>query len=114
MCTDEYGRADSAQFYMENDVLLAPGAPMAQGREAIADAWKGFLEMKGFHLEFAPTKIEVASSDDLAYEIGSYSLRYQDEDDEQVRDNGKYVVVWKKADGNGRQPRISSTQTSEG
>jgi uncharacterized protein (TIGR02246 family) len=90
-----------AQFYMENAVLLAPGAPIAQGREAIADAWKSImLELKDFHLEFAPTKIEAASSGDLAYELGTYSLRYQDEDDAQVEDNGKYVVVWKKADGN--------------
>ncbi len=89
-----------AQFYMENGVLLAPGAPMAQGREAIADAWKSFVELKSFHLQFAPTKIEAASSGDLAYEIGTYSLAYQDEDNEQVHDNGKYVVVWKKADGN--------------
>jgi uncharacterized protein (TIGR02246 family) len=89
-----------AQFYMENGVLLAPGAPMAQGREAIADAWKStIMELKNFHLEFAPTKIEVASSGDLAYEIGTYSLAYQDEDNEQVHDRGKYVVVWKKADG---------------
>ncbi len=90
-----------AQFYMENGVLLAPGSPIAQGREAIADAWKSvILELKDFHLEFAPTKIEVSSSGDLAYEIGTYSLAYQNEDDEQAHDNGKYVVVWKKADGN--------------
>jgi uncharacterized protein (TIGR02246 family) len=90
-----------AQFYMENGVLLAPGAPMAQGREAIADSWKStIMELKNFHLEFTPTKIDVASSGDLAYEIGTYSLAYQGEDDEQVHDKGKYVVVWKKADGN--------------
>jgi ketosteroid isomerase-like protein len=57
------------------------------------------MELKNFHLEFAPTKIEVASSGDLAYEMGTYSLAYQG-DDEQLHDNGKYVVVWKKADGN--------------
>ncbi len=90
-----------AQFYMQNGVLLAPGVPIAQGREAIAEAWKNVLmELKNFHLEFAPTKIEVASSGDQAYEIGTYSLAYQGEDDEQLHDNGKYVVVWKKADGN--------------
>jgi uncharacterized protein (TIGR02246 family) len=90
-----------AQFYMANGVLLAPGAPMAQGREAIADSWKStMMELNNFHLEFAPTKIEVASSGDLAYEMGTYSLAYQGENNEQVHDNGKYVVVWKKADGN--------------
>jgi hypothetical protein len=51
-------------------VLLAPGAAMAQGREAIADSWRStMMELKNFHLEFAPTKIEVASSGDLAYEM---------------------------------------------
>ena len=90
-----------AQFYMENGVLLAPVAPMAQGREAIEELWKTtIMELKNFHLEFAPTKIEVASSGELAYEMGTYSLAYQGEDDEQLHDNGKYVVVWKKADGN--------------
>jgi uncharacterized protein (TIGR02246 family) len=90
-----------AQFYMENGVLLAPGAPMAQGREAIANSWRStMMELKNFHLEFAPTKIEVASSGDLAYEMGTYSLAYEGVDDVQEHDNGKYVVVWKKADGN--------------
>jgi hypothetical protein len=60
---------------MENGVLLAPGTPMAQGREAVEKLWKStIMELKNFHLEFAPTKIEVASSGDLAYEMGTYSL----------------------------------------
>lgn len=87
-----------AQFYTENGAILAPGAPIAEGRDAIAKAWKGFVGMKDFHLDFRPTKIDVASSGDMAYEIGAYTLSFRGEKGA-VQDEGKYVVVWKNTGG---------------
>lgn len=45
-----------------------------------------------------PTKIDVSSSGDMAYEIGTYSLNFHG-DKGPVQDEGKYVVVWKNVGG---------------
>lgn len=90
-----------AQFYAPDGALLAPHAPIARGRDAIQAAWAGLLKMKDFHLTFAPTKISVATGNDMAYEIGTYTLRFAG-DSGPVKDNGKYVVVWTRQDGHWR------------
>jgi ketosteroid isomerase-like protein len=47
--------------------------------------------------------VEIEASGDLAYEIGSFSLRVPAENNSMVTFTGNYVVVWKRgADGNWR------------
>ena len=50
----------------------------------------------GFSLHFAPTRIEVADSKDLAYDVGTFELNLNDEAGKSMTIPGKYVVVWKK------------------
>ena len=88
----------SANFYAVDGVIMPAGAPIAQGRSAIASVWKGFLGLKNFDLTFAPSEVTIASSGDIAYEIGTYALGF-DGDKGPVKDVGKYVVVWKKVEG---------------
>ena len=90
--------ASIVRFYAEDGAVLPPGAPLAQGHEAIAKVWSGLVGLKGFALTFAPTKITIAAAGDMAYEIGTYSLSFESEKGP-VRDSGKFVVVWKKVDG---------------
>ena len=87
-----------ANFYASDGALLAVGAPAANGTDAIAAAWKGLLSLKNLSLTFLPTKVSVSTAGDLAYEVGSYALAF-DSDKGPVKDQGKYVVVWKKVDG---------------
>lgn len=84
-----------AAFYAEDGSILAPGMPIAKGRDAVEAAWKGLVGMKDFSLTFSPSLVEVAQSGDIAYEIGTYELGYST--DKPVDEKGKYVVVWKKA-----------------
>ena len=90
--------AGSAGFYAADGALLAPNAPIAQGTAAVTAAWQSLLGMKNVNLTFAPTSIVVASGGDMAYDIGTYNLSF-DSDKGPVKDAGKYVVVWKKVDG---------------
>jgi uncharacterized protein (TIGR02246 family) len=90
--------AATATFYAEDGAILPPDAPIAKGREAIANVWQGFFKLNGFHLTFAPTRLNVSSAADLAYEIGTYSVAFSG-DNGPVKDEGKYVVAWKKVDG---------------
>jgi uncharacterized protein (TIGR02246 family) len=85
-------------FYAPDGLFMAPNAPPAQGRQAIGEAWRGLLELPGVVLTFGATRIEVSESGDLAYDVGIYALGF-DSESGRVNDNGKYVVVWKKVEG---------------
>jgi uncharacterized protein (TIGR02246 family) len=87
-------------FYAEDAVMFPPGGQMASGREAITKAWQSMSSQPGFALTFAPTKVEVSKSGDLAYEIGDYALTVNDKRGKPQTSKGKYVVVWgKQPDG---------------
>ena len=58
------------KFYADDGVLLPQGAPLAEGHNAIAKVWRGYFDLPDFSLTFSPTKINVSSSGDMAYEIG--------------------------------------------
>ena len=87
-------------YYADGASLLAPGAPLAAGKDAIQKAWAGMLATPGFSLTFTPTKIEVSRAEDLAYEIGDYQMTTNDKKGKPQTVNAKYVTVWgKQPDG---------------
>ncbi|HVA72708.1 MAG TPA: SgcJ/EcaC family oxidoreductase [Candidatus Limnocylindrales bacterium] len=90
----------TASFYAGDGVLLAPGAPMASGKDAIRNTWAKLMGTPGFALSFAPTEIKISPSGDLAYEIGEYELTAGGKKGKPKTVKAKYVVVWgKQADG---------------
>jgi uncharacterized protein (TIGR02246 family) len=89
----------SAEFYATDGVMMPPGTPAIESREALTAAWQGLFSKPGFQLTIKSTKIVVAQAGDLAYERGVYELAFDGEQGP-VKDKGKYVVVWKKVDGN--------------
>jgi ketosteroid isomerase-like protein len=91
----ESGAASSRQCFLEGfDAESAP-CPMS---------------MPGFSLRFAPTKIEVAKSSDLAYDVGTFELKLNDANGSPTTTMGKYVVVWKKQpDGHWKDADIFNT-----
>lgn len=87
-------------FYAENGTLLAPGAPIASGKDAVRKTWAALMGSPGFALSFAPTKIEISKSGDYAYEIGDYQLTLNGKAGKPQTTKQKYVVVWgKQGDG---------------
>ena len=88
----------TADFYAADGMIMPPGSPAAQGHEAVAAVWNGFYQLKDFQLVFTPTSITIAEAGDVAYDIGTYDLSFTG-DAGKVTDHGKYVVVWKKVDG---------------
>ncbi|HVB35642.1 MAG TPA: DUF4440 domain-containing protein [Candidatus Acidoferrales bacterium] len=88
-------------FYAENGTLLAPGAPLASGKDAIRKTWAGLMGSPGFALSFAPAKIEISKGGgDSAYEIGDYQLTVNGKNGKPQTVKAKYVVVWgKQTDG---------------
>ena len=102
------GDADAiGQLYTENAELIAPGAPVARGRSAIAAAWKATIAtgIKDLALQTA----EVESAGDLAYETGTVRIVARDG----TPTHGRYVVVWKKKAVGGSSIATSGTPSGE-
>jgi uncharacterized protein (TIGR02246 family) len=92
--------AKTATFYAENAALMAPGSPVAHGRDAIQKAFATMMADPNFALSFAPTKVEVSKSGDMAYDIGDYQLTLSGKKGKPETTKAKYVVVWgKQSDG---------------
>jgi ketosteroid isomerase-like protein len=92
--------AKCATFYSETGAALPFNAPLVSGRANLREFLSGLMSKPGFALRFAPTRIEVAQSRELAYDIGTFELKLNDENGQSMTIPGKYLVVWKKqADG---------------
>ncbi len=87
-----------ANFYAEDGYFMPPNAPRVDGHGAISGAWAGMLQLPNVSLTFAPTDIVIAEAGDMAYDIGTYDLGW-DGPDGRIEDNGKYVIVWRKVNG---------------
>ena len=90
-----------ASHYEDAAILMVPGAPVSNGRDAIRNDLKQMLSDPAMALTFHASKIEVAKSGDLAYTQGSYTLKVTDPATHKViNDHGSYVTTYhKQADG---------------
>jgi ketosteroid isomerase-like protein len=82
--------------YADDAFMLPFGAPIAAGTDAIRKTWSALMAKPGYSLTFVPTKIEVASAGDMAWEIGTFELRVNDAQGQAMDIPGKYVVTWRK------------------
>ena len=90
----------TVSFYSNDAIVMAPNASAANTKETIRSAWKEMLTSPGAAISWKATKVEVATSGDLAYVSGTYEERMTDASGKTVNDRGKYLEVWEKqADG---------------
>jgi len=80
-------------MYAKDAIAFPPNSEMVNGREAIQNFWKGFID-EGFTAQIET--VETESGGKLGIEVGKYTI--VDAAGKTV-DRGKYVVVWKKEDG---------------
>jgi uncharacterized protein (TIGR02246 family) len=82
-------------FYADDAVELPAGAPLLQGKDAIAKTM-AFLNDKNNRLTWTSLGVDVAASRDLAYSYGVYEFHSNDKDGKAAVAYGKYTTVWKK------------------
>jgi uncharacterized protein (TIGR02246 family) len=87
--------ARSASFWSDDAVLLFPGSPPVVGKKALLDYVAGSFKDPDFSITFATDTIVVASSGDMAYEIGKDTITYND-GRKRVTAINNGVVVWRK------------------
>jgi uncharacterized protein (TIGR02246 family) len=89
----------TVSFYADDASILPPNMPIATGKNAIRAVWSQFLSMPGFSITFAPSKVVIAKSGDMAYEIGTFQTTVNDTQGKPTSSVGKFVVNWQKRGG---------------
>lgn len=87
--------ARSASFWSDDAVLLFPDMPPVIGKNALLDYVAGSFKDPDFSITFGTDTIVVASSGDMAYEIGRDTITYND-GRRRVTTMNNGVVVWRK------------------
>ena len=90
--------ASIAKLYTDDGAVMPPNSPIGKGPAAIEKTWAGMMATPGFDLTFVPEQIIISSSGDMALDRGTYKLAIAP-DGKAMTDTGKYVVVWRKVDG---------------
>jgi uncharacterized protein (TIGR02246 family) len=88
-----------ASVYTANAIALPPGGPIVQGRENIKRLWGSALEEMGVKSVKIET-VDLQLVGDLACEVGRATLGLP-----AGPSSVKFVVVWKKEDGQWRVHR---------
>jgi uncharacterized protein (TIGR02246 family) len=85
-------------LYTKDGAVMPPNAAIGKGPDAIQKVWASLMAIPGFELAIMPEEITVSSSGDMALDRGTYKLNIAP-DGKAMTDTGKYVVVWRKVDG---------------
>jgi uncharacterized protein (TIGR02246 family) len=91
----------AAAIYTNDADSMLPDTPIMAGKPAIIAGMKPELGDPNFSLVFAPAKVEIAKSGDIAYSQGKFKYTTTDpKTGKRVGQTGNYVEVYKKqADG---------------
>jgi len=83
-----------ANLYTQDAKFMMNGAPAITGRQNIQSTMSGFMQSDITSMELIT--IDVWGTEDMVVEEGEYLLHAGDTE----ADHGKYLVLWKKANGN--------------
>ena len=86
--------------YYTDDGIYAPDNATAAfvGRDAVTARWADEFRLPEFRLIRTPTRLNIASSGDLAQEIGTYRVHIL-RDGKPYEGQGNYVTSWRKVGG---------------
>jgi ketosteroid isomerase-like protein len=76
-------------YSADDPVMIRPGSMPLLGRSAFVES---FSKVTGSALSWEPLRAEIATSQDLGYTFGRYTLR----DGDAIKAYGVYVSIWKK------------------
>ena len=102
----------SLAFFDEQGSMLVPNTPILTGRDAIAKFMARGFALEDYRITWHPNKAGVASSGELGYTSGTYTMSFKDASGKTISDNGKYLMVWKRQT-NGEWKILFDTSNSD-
>ena len=114
--SDAFQAAESAldaqratSFWATDAVVQPAGSPALVGRDAVGALYRQIFGSGAVkELRGTPSHVEMAKSGDLAYETGVNRIVWKTPNGDAL-DMGKYLLVWKKIDGEWYASAISFT-----
>lgn len=94
----EFAKGDAsalARMYTENATVLPPESDLVTGRDAIQAFWQGAIQSGVKNLRLKTVQVDELGTA-AAKEIGRFSLDAPAPQDQMMKVEGKYVVVWRK------------------
>jgi len=89
-------------------VLLPPNGKRLDGRQAVREWALQFTSSPEFSVTYQANRVEVATSGDLAYALGTYEFSFKDPAGNTVSDQGKFMDGFRKgADGSWKMTVIA-------
>ncbi|HEY7635308.1 MAG TPA: SgcJ/EcaC family oxidoreductase [Gemmatimonadales bacterium] len=93
-----------ASLYTQDAMALPPDGPVIKGRENIKQMWASAMKQMGLKdVKLDTLDLEIAG--DVASEVGEATLSLETEAGKRQTAVMKFVVVWKKVDGQWRLHR---------
>ena len=81
-----------ALYFTEDGAFLPPNSTIKNGRAAI-EAWgRSYPTIKELHLDAK----EIVGRGDLAYVVGTYTIKLIPQGQPESADTGKYIEIWQK------------------
>ncbi len=93
-----------AALYTPGAMVLPPDGPVVKGRENIKQLWGTVVSQMGLKdVKLETLDLQIAG--DTAYEVGEATLSLEPKGGKPTTAVAKYVVVWRKVDGQWRLHR---------
>ena len=95
---DAFKRGDKAGMmanFSDDAVVMMPNQVAWRGREGLDRGFSGFLSQLSFK-EGGATTTDVMVAGDLAVETGTFEWTLQRKASAEIKDRGKYLIVWKR------------------
>ena len=87
-------------YWADDAVVMAPGQPALNGKQAIREMIMGTAKIPGFKISWEPLTVSLSKSGDMAYMIEQNQITVNDSLGKPVTEFNKGVTVWRKeADG---------------
>ena len=87
--------ATIAGIYADDAIVMMSNTEAWRGRDALRKGWAGMLS-QGTLKDFSLKTEDVDVGGDLIVETGVYEMTLQPTTGKEMKDKGKYVVVWKR------------------
>jgi len=90
----------TVSYWTDDVYMMPPGGPAMVGKEALRRYVAGAFTIPDFSISWVTDHIWVAKSGDVAYAVGTDTIRLTSPDGKPVVEHNKAVAVWRKgADG---------------
>lgn len=86
----------TVSYWTDDVYMMPPGGPAMVGKEALRRYVSGALSIPDFSITWVTDHVWVAKSGDVAYAVGTDTIRMTSPDGKPVVEHNKSVAVWRK------------------